>query len=226
MVVESLRQDPGNTPAMLNFPAKTLLVAPLRIFLRVTAKLREYARRLYEHSSLAAQLNGPLPASVVVLGRVWVFGTGTVHFGKDTLLYPEIHLETQDSATITLGDGVVLSRGVHLVAMAGITVGRGSMIGEYSSLRDANHQRSADKPIRDAGYATSPIVLGTEVWIGRGVTILGGVTIGDRATVGANAVVTRDVPAGAIVAGVPAVPIQVKNAQSSSDLDYSARTLL
>ena len=204
---------------MPNFPAKALLAAPLRIFLRATTGLREYARRLYGHASLAARLSAPLPASVVVLGRVWVFGTGAVHFGKDTLLYPEIHLETQNSATITLGQGVVLSRGVHLVAMAGITVGRGSMIGEYSSLRDANHRRLADKPIRDAGYAASPIVLGTEVWIGRGVTILGGITIGDRATVGANAVVTRDVPAGAIVAGVPAVPIQSKENPVIAALD-------
>ena len=43
-----------------------------------------------------------------------------------------------------------------------------------------------------------------EVWIGRGVTVLPGVRIGDGAVVGANAVVTRNVPAGARVGGVPA----------------------
>jgi len=191
-------------------PAKALLVAPIRLFLRATAGLRESTRRLHAHAALAAQLNQPLPPSTVVLGHTLVYGTGNIRFGVDALLYPDLHLETQELASITLGDGVVLSRGVHLVAMTGIVIGRGSMIGEYSSLRDANHLRVAGTPIRDAGHSARPIVLGEEVWIGRGVTVLGGVTIGDHATVGANAVVTRDVPAGAIVAGVPATPIRTK----------------
>ena len=186
---------------------KTLLSTPLRWLLHGTAKLRESVRRLYFHASLAAQLSVPLPVSVVVFGKTWVYGTGVIQFGSNTLLYPDQHLETQSPAIITLGDGVVLSRGVHLVAMAGITIGAGTMIGEYSSIRDANHQRVEGQPIRDAGHRAAPIVIGSDVWIGRGVTVLGGVTIGDGATIGANAVVTRSVPAGVVVAGVPAVPI-------------------
>jgi acetyltransferase-like isoleucine patch superfamily enzyme len=193
--------------------AKSLLSAPLRAFLRATIKPREYLVRLYSHASLAAQLRVPLPTSVVVLGRVWVDGTGSIQFGKNTLLSPLLYLETQDAATITLGDGVVISRGAHLVAMSGISIGAGSMIGEYSSIRDANHRREEGTPIRDAGYTANPIVIGKEVWIGRGVTVLGGVTIGDGATIGANAVVTRDVPAGATVAGVPARPIPTRDGE-------------
>ena len=188
--------------------AKSLLVAPLRTALRATAGLRESLVRLYAHASLGAQLKHPLPSSVVVLGRCFVHGTGNILFAADTLLYPDLHLETQSPAAITLGVGVVLSRGVHLVSMAGISLGRGCMIGEYSSLRDANHARQPGVPIRDAGHTAKPIILGQEVWVGRGVTILGGVTVGDFATIAANAVVTRDVPAGAVVGGVPAVPIR------------------
>ena len=186
---------------------KSILVTPLRVSLRATASLRESTRRIYYHAALASRLQQPLPGSVVVLGPALVYGSGEVYFGVDTLLYPDLHLETQSPASISLGDGVVLSRGVHLVAMAGIQVGAGTMIGEYASLRDANHARTPGLAMRDAGHTARPIVLGKEVWVGRGVTILGGVTVGNHATIGANAVVTRDVPAGAVVGGVPAVAL-------------------
>jgi acetyltransferase-like isoleucine patch superfamily enzyme len=187
---------------------KPMLVAPLRITFRLTAGLRECGARLYFHAALAARLHRRLPASVVVLGRSFVYGSGDVNIGDNCLLYPDLHLETQGNAAITLGEGAVLSRGVHIVAMAGVTIGRGCMIGEYTSIRDANHARVEGAALRDAGHITKPILLGEEVWVGRGVTILGGITIGDRATVGANAVVTRDVAAGDIVGGVPAISLK------------------
>jgi acetyltransferase-like isoleucine patch superfamily enzyme len=170
-------------------------------------------RRIYSHALLGAELKSKLPTSVVVLGRASVYGSKAIGFGRDVLLYPDLHLETQDAAEIKIGNRVVISRGVHLVAMAGISIGDGTMIGEYTSIRDANHSRSEGISLRDAGHTARPIVLGSEVWIGRGVTILGGVRIGDGATVGANAVVTHDVPAGSVVAGIPAKPIMQTTSQ-------------
>jgi acetyltransferase-like isoleucine patch superfamily enzyme len=161
-------------------------------------------------AALRAMLTIPLPASTVILGRANVYGSGRVRCGEGLLIYPGQYMETRGEGEIILGDGVVLSTGVHLVAYAGIFIGKGSMIGEYTSIRDANHTREDGRTLRDSSHSARPIVIGSEVWIGRGVTVLGGVTIGDGATVGANAVVTRDVPAGATVAGVPAAPIQRK----------------
>jgi len=90
---------------MFHSRLKSMLAAPLRIFLQAIASLRESSRRLYSHASLAAQLKTTLPTSVIVLGRAWVYGTGAVRFGEGALLYPDLHLETRGSATIALGDG-------------------------------------------------------------------------------------------------------------------------
>jgi acetyltransferase-like isoleucine patch superfamily enzyme len=191
-----------------SYTVKKLIAAPLRVWFALTARLRVASRRIAAHAELASELTFPLPMSVVVQGRALVYGTKAIQFGEECLLYPDLHLETQGAATIGIGAGVVLSRGVHLVAMQGITIGAGTMIGEYTSIRDANHQRSEGLPIRDAGHTGERITIGNEVWIGRGVTVLAGVTIGDGATVGANAVVTRDVAAHTTVVGVPARPIR------------------
>jgi len=178
------------------------------IFLRLFIFPWRKWQRLYFHAQLSTMLPASLNESAVVLGTVQIYGTGNIRFGQNTLLYPNVHLETQQDGCIEVGNNVVLSSGVHLVSMHRITIGEGSMIGEYSSVRDADHARHPEFVIRDSGFTASPISIGREVWIGRGVTVVGGVNIGDRATVGANAVVTQDVPAGVTVVGVPARPIR------------------
>jgi acetyltransferase-like isoleucine patch superfamily enzyme len=189
---------------------KSVVSRLLEGLLRTTASPREGLERIYAHARLAADLREPLPASVIVLGKATIHGTGRIRIGENVLLYPDVHLETQGDAQIELGDGVVISRGTHIVAMAGVNIGRGTMIGEYTSIRDANHTREPDRPFRDSGYLAKPIEIGEEVWLGRGVTVLGGVRIGDEATVGANAVVTRDVAEGITVVGIPAMPLSPK----------------
>ena len=189
---------------------KSALAAPLVFWHRRLAAVLELSRRIRAFAALRAKLAVPLPASTVILGLAQVYGTGRVRCGEGLLIYPNQYWETWGHGEIVLGDGVVLSNGVHLVAYDGIFIGKGTMIGEYTSIRDANHTREAGQTLRDSSHTAKPIVIGEEVWIGRGAAILSGVTIGDGATVGANAVVTKDVPAGAVVAGVPAVPIRSK----------------
>lgn len=187
--------------------AKRVLTGLFGPFASFAAGPGEGLRRAWAHARLSASVGPKVPQSVVVLGPVEVHGTGKISLGEELFLYRGLYFETQGEGEIVLGNGIVLSRGVHVVAFAKIEVGEGSMIGEYSSLRDANHRLVPGVPIRVSGHDARPIRIGRNVWLGRGVTVLGGVTIGDGAVVGANAVVTRDVLSGEVVAGVPAKPL-------------------
>lgn len=183
--------------------AKTCLSLSLRPLAHFSLWLEGRARRLWAHARLSAGLTTPAPASTVVLGKVEMHGTRAITLGERLYVYPDQYWETQGEGRLHIGDGVVLSRGVHLVAHTSVRIGAGSMIGEYASVRDANHRRDG-AALREAGHTAAPVVIGRGVWIGRGAAVLAGVHIGDGAVVAANAVVTRDVPAGAVVGGVPA----------------------
>jgi acetyltransferase-like isoleucine patch superfamily enzyme len=156
------------------------------------------------YARLRAALTQKVDPSNVILGMPELQGTRNVQLGKGLLLYRDLYLETQEQGAIDLGDEVVISRGVHIVSFASVEIGQGSMIGEYTSIRDANHHFDGLHSPRHLGHKARAIRIGKNVWIGRGVTVLAGVEIGDGAVIGANAVVTQSIPAGNIAVGIPA----------------------
>ena len=148
--------------------------------LRVLAELNTGYRTPEEVRALMSQLTGrPVDASVTV--------------------FPPFHCEF--GKNLTLGTDVFINTGCRFQDAGGITLGDGTLIGHGSTIVTLDH---ALDPARRADMVPAPVVIGRKVWLGAAVTVLPGVTIGDGAVAGAGAVVTKDVPANAIVAGVPA----------------------
>jgi acetyltransferase-like isoleucine patch superfamily enzyme len=160
---------------------------------RVTAQINNGYRTPAEVRALLAELTGkPIDDSVVV--------------------FPPFHSEF--GKNLTLGPGVFINLGCRFQDTGGITIGDGTLIGHGSTLTTLNHHVDPD---RRAEMVPASIRIGRKVWLGAAVTVVPGVTIGDGAIVGAGAVVTRDVPANAIVAGVPAKLIRMTGFDAQTD---------
>lgn len=106
---------------------------------------------------------------------------------------------------ITLGDNVSINARATLDGgVKGLTIGEGTRIATGACLYAFDHQMEPDRMIRDQPVRSQGIEIGRDVWIGAQAGITDGVRIGDHAVIAMGAVVTKDVPAWAIVAGVPA----------------------
>jgi acetyltransferase-like isoleucine patch superfamily enzyme len=103
---------------------------------------------------------------------------------------------------LRIGRNVFVNQGCRLDDIGGIELGDDVMLGPGVRIISSGHP--LDPARRRRRVTAAPIVVGRNVWIGAGATILQGVTIGDDAVVAASAVVTGDVPPAALVAGVPA----------------------
>ncbi len=106
---------------------------------------------------------------------------------------------------LELGNDVSINAGARLDGgRKGITVGDGTRIASGAALYAFDHGLRPDRPVKDQPVRSRGIRIGADVWIGANAGVTDGVTVGDHAVVAMGAVVTRDVPAWAIVAGVPA----------------------
>jgi acetyltransferase-like isoleucine patch superfamily enzyme len=120
---------------------------------------------------------------------------------------------------LIIGDNVRFAPNVTLSVHDKIVIGANSQFAECVSVHDNTHLGADnDTPFHFRPRAAAPIIVGDNVWIGAKATILMGVTIGDNVVVGANAVVTRDIPPGVIVGGVPAKII----GQTVKEIDAAA----
>jgi acetyltransferase-like isoleucine patch superfamily enzyme len=108
-------------------------------------------------------------------------------------------------AAVTIGSGATLGERCVVAAHERIAVGAGARLAEEVVLIDFDHDvGDVERPVREQGLLTAPIVIGERAVIAASAGVLRGVTVGPGATVAVRAVVTHDVPAGARAEGVPA----------------------
>lgn len=120
--------------------------------------------------------------------------------GDDTRIGPFVEVQRG----VTIGRACKISS--HAFICSGVTIGDEVFVGHGVLFTNDRHPRATtDGRLQtDADWTMVPTHVGRGASIGSGAIVLCGITIGDGALVGAGAVVTHDVPAGAVVAGVPA----------------------
>jgi len=137
------------------------------------------------------------PGARVVLGRWSWIGHGTklrAHEGE-----------------ILIGAKSVLGQECTISSFQHVSIGRECVVADRVMLIDFDHGTAeVERPIRLQGIYKRDVNVGHNVWIGYGACLLRGVTVGDNAIVGTSAVVTRDVPENAVVGGIPARVIRMR----------------
>lgn len=118
-------------------------------------------------------------------------------FGEDSRIMPMVNVVRGYS--IRIGKRCVIMNNCLFMGAGGITIEDDCMIAANCQIISNNHD-----PLERWVLLCKPVHICQNVWLGAGSTILPGVTIGANAIIGASAVVTKDVPANAVVAGIPA----------------------
>ena len=112
---------------------------------------------------------------------------------------------TDCGRNIHIGKNVFINAGCKFQDQGGIFIEDGTLIGHNAVLATINHM---EDPGKRASMIFQSIHIEKNVWLGANVTVLPGVTIGEGSIIAAGAVVTKDVPANMIAAGVPAKVIR------------------
>ncbi|WP_399095604.1 acyltransferase [Streptomyces sp. BBFR2] len=169
--------------------------------------------------AVTAERPGPYRFRAIGTGTRLAFPQGTV-FGDPWIALGEHCIIAQDvtltagmmpdldlgpDPILTLGNGVVLGRGSHVIADVPLTIGDDCFFGPGVYLTTTNHSYDdPEVPVGKQWPRSAPVSIGPGSWIGTGAVILPGARLGRNAVVAAGAVVRGEVPDHAVVAGAPA----------------------
>jgi acetyltransferase-like isoleucine patch superfamily enzyme len=137
---------------------------------------------------------------------------GTLELGRWSWIGHGSKIRSHEG-TVSIGAKTVLGQECTISSFQHISIGRECVIADRVMMIDFDHGMvEVERPIRLQGIYKRDVHVGNNVWIGYGACILRGVIVGDNAVIGTNAVVTKDVPANAVVGGVPARIIRMREA--------------
>jgi acetyltransferase-like isoleucine patch superfamily enzyme len=211
-------------PSDIPDPPQRSLVADsflgaLRFQFRVASRLRAAWLRLRLRAAgahVGKRLSVGRGVQVITTrGAIWHLGDG-VSLGRGVII------TVGQGARLQLGDDVRISPYVLIGATTSIVLSDRASVGEHSSIRDHEHDVAAPS-MRWGGLVGSPVLLGEDCWIARGVAVLRGSRIGAGAVIGANAVVRGYIPDNALAVGVPARVIRYRDASPRDPVDSGPR---
>jgi acetyltransferase-like isoleucine patch superfamily enzyme len=139
---------------------------------------------------------------------------------RGAVLSRGVTLDVSRNALLEIGR-VFVGQGTIICAQEHVSIGDGSMIAEYVSIRDQSHVQTHEVPLWDSCFTSAPVHIGDDVWIAAKATVVAGVKIADHAMCAAGAVVTKNVEPWQKVGGVPARPLKQSTQQSTRDADGS-----
>ena len=136
----------------------------------------------------------------------------TVKFGRFTWIGDGSKIRCHEGV-VEIGAKTVMGQECTISAYRRVRIGEQCVIADRAMFIDFDHGVvEVERPIRVQGIYKRDVEVGSNVWIGYGACILRGGSVGDNSIVGANSVVTKDVPANAVVAGIPARIIRMREA--------------
>jgi acetyltransferase-like isoleucine patch superfamily enzyme len=192
--------------ATIGFWARNRMVTPK--YARLVARM--LWRRYLTPTGRRIDLDGMLFLGSGV--KIQVGRRARVRFGRWTWIGDGTKIRCHEGE-VRIGDKTVLGQECTISAYQRVWIGEQCIVADRVMMIDFDHcVTEVERPIRAQGIYKRDVRVGNNVWVGYGAQILRGVTVGDNAIIGASAVVTRDIPANAVVAGSPARIVRMREA--------------
>ncbi|CAG8902483.1 unnamed protein product [Penicillium egyptiacum] len=169
-------------------------------FVRELTEARFRARRLLSKYNSTPIPDGTTPDELRA-DREAILGQLLGSVGSNAYLEPPIFVDY--GCNISIGDNFYANFHTTMLDCSLITIGDRVSFGPNVSILAATHETSVQSR-RDGWEFAREVSIGSDCWIGGGVTIVAGVIIGEGCTIGAGAIVTKDIPAFSVAVGIPA----------------------